>query len=166
MKFTEPQIGQREEQPYVGVRTRVTMSELDSVISRLVDEVAAWLARREVEPTGAPLVRYHVIDMDTELDVTIGFPVSTAPPLDERVVAEALPAGRYAALVFTGVENGIAGNGALIDWIADQGLAMDRWDDPRGDAFGGRVEHLLDGPEDDPDPSTWKAEVAIRLADR
>jgi hypothetical protein len=34
-----------------------------------------------------------------------------------------------------------------------------------GEAFGGRVEYLLDGPADDPDPANWKTEVAIKLAD-
>lgn len=164
MPFTEPRIAQRGDQPYVGIRTRVTMRDLDAVIPQLVDEVEAWLRQQGVQATGAPLIRYHVIDMDTELDITIGFPVSGATVGDERIVAETLPAGRYASLIFNGVENGIAGNGALIDWIAAQGLQMDRWDAARGDAFGGRVEHLLDGPDDDPDPSNWRSEVAIRLA--
>lgn len=165
MTFTEPRIEQRGEQPHVGIRTRVTMQELDSVIPRFIDEVAAWLAQRGIDASGAPLIRYHVIDMDTELDITFGFPVSAAPKGDERIVAGSLPAGRYAALVFTGIENGIQGNGALLEWIAEQGLQADRWDDARGDAFGGRVEHMLDGPEDDPNPSNWRTEVAIRLAD-
>lgn len=165
MQFTEPKIEQHDEQPYVGLRTQVSMQELDSVIPQLVDQVAAWLARQRVESAGAPLVRYHVIDMDAELDITVGFPVSAAPNGDERIVADALPAGRYAALIFTGVENGIQGNAALIEWIAGQGLQMDRWDDQKGDAFGGRVEYLLDGPDDDPNPSSWRTEVAIRLVD-
>ncbi|MGC0271670.1 hypothetical protein ACO0LV_01570 [Pseudactinotalea sp. Z1739] len=70
---TDPreQIAQRDEQYYVGVRTRVPMQELDSVIPPCVDEAAAWLATRGIEATGAPLVRYHVIDMDTDLDITV-----------------------------------------------------------------------------------------------
>ena len=36
-----------------------------------------------------------------------------------------------------------------------------------GQAFpAGAPLELLDGPEDDPDPTTWRTEVAIRLADR
>lgn len=165
MQFTEPKIEQRGEQPYMGIRTPVSMQNIDNVIPQLIDEVAVWLAGQGIEPAGAPLARYHVIDMEVELDITVGFPVSAAPQGDGRIVAEALPAGRYAALIFTGVENGIEGNGALIRWISDQGLRMDRWDDEKGDAFGGRVEHMFDGPDDDPNPSNWRTEVAIRLAD-
>jgi hypothetical protein len=83
-----------------------------------------------------------------------------------RIVADSLPAGRYAALTFTGVENGIKGNAALIDWAATQGIQWDHWDDPIGDAFSGRVEYMFDGPDDDPNPSNWRTEVAIKLADR
>ena len=53
----------------------------------------------------------------------------------------------------------------LIAWAAAQGIQWDRWDAELGDAFGGRVEFMLDGPEDDPDPANWKTEVAIKLAD-
>lgn len=165
MQFTEPKIEQRGEQSYVGIRLRVPMQKLDAVIPQAIDDVEAWLAQQGTTATGATIIRYHVIDMDTELDITIGVPVSTAVKGDARIVADVLPAGRYAALVFTGVENGIQGNGVLIDWIAAEGLTMDRRDDPRGDAFGGRVEHMLDGPDDDPNPSNWRTEVAIRLAD-
>lgn len=165
MQFTEPKIEQRGERPYVGIRAQVPLQMLEPAIPQFVDEVAAWLAQQGIEATGAPLIRYHVIDMDTELDITVGFPVSAAPKGDERIVAETLPAGRYAALIFTGVENGVRGNGALIGWIAEQGLQMDRRSDDEGEAFGGRVEYMLDGPDDDPNPSNWKTEVAIRLAD-
>ena len=47
------------------------------------------------------------------------------PAVDERVVADILPAGRYASLVYTGIENGIAGNAALLNWGAARGLVWD-----------------------------------------
>lgn len=166
MEFPEPRTERRREQSHAGIRLRVTMDDLEDVIPVLVDEVAAWLAVRGIGPAGVPLVRYHVIDMARELDITVGLPVSAATRSDGRVLVDTLPAGRYAALVFTGAGNGIRGNATLIGWIADRGLRMDVHDDGRGEAFGGRVEHLLDGPEDDPDPTTRRTEVAIRLADR
>jgi len=166
MEISEPRTEQRREQGHAGIRLRVTMQDLDDVIPLLVDEVATWMAAHGVGPTGVPLVHYHVIDMAEELDITVGFPVPVGTSGDDRILIDSLPAGRYAALVFTGVENGIRGNAALIGWIADQGLRMDVRADRRGDAFGGRVEHLLEGPEDDPDPSTWRTEVAIRLAEQ
>lgn len=165
MKITEPKVEARDAQHYVGIRSQVPMSELPNVIPQHIDEVMGWLEQQGAAPDGPPLIRYHVIDMANKLDITIGWPVANPLSSSVRIIADVLPAGRYASLVFTGVENGIKGNGALLEWAAAQGLELDRWDDEMGDAFAGRVEYMLDGPEDDPDPANWDTEVAIKLAD-
>lgn len=107
--------------------------------------------------------------MTRTLDVTIGFPTDAparaALALDVPLVAGELPAGRYAALTYTGVENGIKGNSALLDWIAVHGFEPEGVHREAGDAFAGRVEHFIDGPDDDPDPANWRTEVAMKLAD-
>jgi hypothetical protein len=146
------------------------MQELPTVIPQHIDEVAAWLEQQGVEPDGPPLIRYHVCpaipDATAMLDIAIGWPVNHALPGSGPIIADVLPAGHYASLVYTGVENGIKGNGALIEWAEMQDIQWDRWDDAQGDAFAGRVEHLLDGPADDPDPANWDTEVAIKVADQ
>jgi effector-binding domain-containing protein len=167
--ITQPAIEDRKEQPYVGIRRQIPMQALPAVIPQHIGEVAAWLQQQRVEPDGPPLVRYHVCppsaDMASMLDIAVGWPVATGLAGNDRIIADVLPAGRYVSLVYTGIENGIKGNGALIAWAAAQGIQWDRWDAELGDAFGGRVEFMLDGPEDDPDPANWKTEVAIKLAD-
>jgi effector-binding domain-containing protein len=164
--MTEPKVEERAEQPYMGIRTQVPMRELKIAIPQLLDEVFAWLAKQGVEPAGAPFTRYHVIDMKNKLDVEMGVPVASALSGDGRVSAGVLPAGRYAALVYTGVENGIKGNAALLEWGAQQGLVWDQWEEQNGDAFGGRYETFLTNPDDEPNPAKWETEVAIRLADK
>lgn len=165
MRITGPIVVRCDKQTYVGIRIMVTMSGLGAAIPQLLDEAEAWMTERRVVAAGAPLLRYHAIDMDAELDIAIGFPVTQVVHGDGRIVAEAIPAGRYASLIYTGADNGVAGNRALIDWIAGQGLRMDCRDDGGADRFAGRFEVLLDGPDDDPDPATWRTEVAIRIAD-
>lgn len=168
--FTEPKVDQRADQHYAGIRSQVPMSALPTVIPQYVGEVITWLAARGAQPNGPPLVRYHTCPPtghpDAILDITVGWPVASAPAGDGQIVAGVIPAGRYAALVFTGVENGYAGNGALVEWAAREGIEWDHWEDPLGDAFAGRVEWMLDGPDDDPSPSNWRTEVAIKIADR
>ena len=66
--------------------------------------------------------------------------------------------------MFRGVENGIPGNGALIQWAIDNEVRWDRWETPQGDAFASRFEVMLTGPDDHPDPSQWDTEVAILIA--
>jgi effector-binding domain-containing protein len=160
-----PTIEERTEQPYMGIRTQVTMRQMAEAIPQLLDEVFAWLAKQSIQPSGAPFMRYHVIDMAAKLDVELCVPVASTMPGDSRVSAGMLPAGRYASLVYTGVKRGIEGNKALLDWGAGQGLAWDRWVAEKGDAFGGRIERYLTDPDEEPDPAKWKTEVAIRLAD-
>lgn len=164
--FTEPKIEQRPEQPYVGIRFQIHMHAIGpDLFPQLIDELYNWLGERGLEPVGAPILRYYTIDMPSNLDIEIGLPVEAAIPGDNRVTASTLPAGRYAYLVYTGVQNGIEGNRRLLEWGSAQGLTWDKCETPQGDAFGARYETFLDGPEDDPDPANWDNEVAICLAD-
>ncbi len=162
--MTEPTIEDRAEQHYAGIRTRVPIQELPTVIPQLIGEVAAWLGKQEIAPSGAPFIRYHVIDMAARLDIEIGWPVAKAMTGDGRVAAGVLPAGRYASLVYTGVQNGIKANAALLDWGAKQGLKWDNWQAEAGDAFGSRYESVLTDPKEEPDSAKWQTEVAIRVA--
>lgn len=161
-----PKLEERAAQPYVAIRTQVTMEEMGSgIIPQLQDEVLAWLDKQGTAPSGPPLIRYRVIDMLNKLDIELGWPVASAMSGDARVLADILPAGRYASLVYTDVRKGIEGNKALIDWASEQGLEWDHWEDAKGDAFGARVEFLLTEPDDEPDMAKWETEVAIRVAD-
>lgn len=166
MIVREPRVDDRTEQPYLGLRGRAAQSELPNFIPASLDALLAYLAQQGVPPAGAPFMRFHVINMETAMDVEIGVPVASASaaPATDTIRPGTLPAGRYASLVYRGVTNGIPANGALLEWIDAQGLNPDRWDVPEGDAFAARYEVFLSGPEDDPDPGQWDSEVAIKLA--
>ncbi|MCI0711963.1 MAG: GyrI-like domain-containing protein [Chloroflexi bacterium] len=163
--FTEPKVEERQAQPYVGIRTQVRMDEFGTIIPQLLDEIFGWLGEHSIAPAGPPFMRYHVINMESEMDVEMGVPVAAAISANGRVSGGTLPAGKYAALIYTGIENGISGNAALLEWGAKQNLKWDRWEAPNGDGFGARVEFYLTDPDDEPDPARWETEVAIRLAD-
>ena len=163
--MTEPKIEDRKVQPYMGIRTRVPMQELDVVIPQCIGEVFAFLGKQGVAPVHAPFVRYHVIKMMEMLDIEVGIPVASALPDEGRIHGGVLPAGRYASLIYTGIDNGIQANAALLDWGARNGLVWDRWETKDGDAFGSRLESFLTRPDEEPDQGKWETEVAIRLAD-
>jgi effector-binding domain-containing protein len=159
-----PIIEERPERPYMGIRTQATMKEFKRAIPQLLGEVIAWLKHEGVPWAGAPLIRYYVIDMKSKLEIELGVPVAVALTGDDRVKPAVLPAGRYAALVYTGVKNGVKANGALLDWGAEQGLVWDKWETTAGDAFGSRYESFLTDPAEEPNQAKWETEVAIRLA--
>jgi ElaB/YqjD/DUF883 family membrane-anchored ribosome-binding protein len=153
VQTTEPRIETRPELSYAGIRGDLTMDELaQGAVGDLIAEVAAWLDARGVAPTGAPLVRYHVVDMASTLDVEIGFPVGVALAGDDRVRPGLLPAGRYAVLVDRGAENGVAGNGVLIRWAAEHGVARDDDASERGHRFRARYETSSPVPTTTPIP--------------
>lgn len=159
----EPKVDYRPEQPYMGIRTRTPMKGMFKVVDQLRKELSLWFKQQRQAPAGPPFLRYHVIDMAGEMDIEVGFPVVTALPEDERVKAGALPAGRYANLIYTG--HGLTGNKALLGWANANGLVLDRWDDQKGDVFCSRTETYLTDPDREPRKTKWEIEVAIKLVD-
>ncbi len=159
----EPQIDERKEQPYMGIRVQTPMKGMGIVLTKLFKEINKWAAKNGVEPAGPPFHRFYVIDMEGDMDLEVGIPVATPLPGDERVHPAVLPAGRYASLIYTG--SGYTGNKTLVEWARDKGIKWDRWDDPKGDAFRSRYEAYLTDPKIEPRKTKWEVEVAIKLAD-
>ena len=165
MKMTEPKLDERKEQPYMGIRLLTHPSKLSEVIPQSHQQVFAFLSEQGVAPAGPPFIRYHVIDMQEQFDISLGVPVASAIEGRGAVRPAVFPAGRYAALIYTGIENGIPANGALIEWGAQHGLEWDRHEEAGGDAFVSRYESFMTDPADEPDMSKWETEVAIKVAD-
>jgi effector-binding domain-containing protein len=162
--ISEPKLEDRREQPYVAIRTQITMQELGTAPD-LLGEVFAWLGKQGVAPAGAPFMRFLVIDMEALLDIEVGVPIARTVAGDGRISAGVLPAGRYATLVYTGLNIGIEANAALLDWGVEQGLVWDSWVTEQGDGFGARLESYLTDPASEPDTANWQTEVTIRLAE-
>ncbi|MDR0341562.1 MAG: hypothetical protein LBI49_00340, partial [Nocardiopsaceae bacterium] len=80
----EPTITERAVQPYAGIRGVTTMAQISSVADRL-PEIFRWLAARGPVPAGAPFLRYHVINMERELEIEAGVPVAAAVSGDDTV---------------------------------------------------------------------------------
>jgi effector-binding domain-containing protein len=167
--ITKPKLEDRNEQPYVAIRTQVTMQELGTgAIPQLHREVSVWLEKQGVAPSGVSFIRYLVINMMAKLDIELGWPVASPLSGNDRISAGALPAGRYASLVYIGPYEGnglIEANAALLDWGTEHGIVWDSWEGEHGDGFGARFESYIRDPGNEPDPAKWETEVAIRLAD-
>ena len=84
-------------------------------------------------------------------------------PGDDHVRPATLPAGRYATLTYR--NHSLRANRALLDWIADQQLALDRREVPEGDLFGCRYEAFRTDPRTEPRKTKWEVELDMRLAD-
>lgn len=160
---TEPKLEQRAAQPYVGIRSQVSMQELGSVLPPLIGEVFAFLGKQGVEPAGPPFWRYLIVDMEKKLEVDVAVPVAAALPGEGRVIADVLPAGRYATVLHTGHPDELEGATAdLLAWAEKQGITwkMD------GERWAGRVEWYLTDPDTEPDMHKWQTELAFLTIDQ
>ena len=120
--------------------------------------------RAWVSAGGCSFFKYNVVDIERGLEIEFGIPTANAVTGDERVIAGVLPAGRYASLVHRGPYQQLYdANAALLDWIREQGLAIDVTGSPQGDRFGCRLEIYLTDPAAEKDPAKLETEVAIRL---
>jgi effector-binding domain-containing protein len=156
-----PEITNRPAQPYVGIMPTVTMANLGSVADR-IGEIFGWLGARGIAPAGAPFFRYHVIDMETGMQVEAGVPVESAVEGEGDIQPGTLPAGRFVVVEHIGEPASLMGaTKSLLEWADAQGLA---WD-VTGDRWGCRVEFYLTDPAEQPDLSKWVTQLAFRLAD-
>lgn len=158
-----PRIEMRPAQPYAGTRKVMAMRDVDREIPAMRTVAARWLDDHGVRPSGKPFLRFHAIDMPERMDVEVGMPTGQAHDAGEEVESGLLPAGRYAVVVYTGVENGVPANRRLLDWIATQGEQALAHPSDRGEVFAARYETFLTDAEAEPDRHRWLFEVAIQV---
>ena len=167
--MTEPTSVQRDEQPYLGARESITMTEFGTVANRL-PELFGWLATHGIAAAGAPFFRYRVIDMANELVVEAGVPVPE--PVDAllddagTLFADVLPAGRYATVSHIGHPDELLEvTRELLEWADRENVTWDMTPSADGEVWGCRVEFYRTNPAEVPDMTKWENELAFRLAD-
>lgn len=162
----EPQIEPRPPQPYLGLRTTVGMAELATEVPPLVGELFGWLGQRGITPAGAPFWRYAEFQPGDLVELDVGVPVSGRAAGDERIHPGVLPGGRYATSIHVGHPTDLAAaTAALLDWGKRTGVEWDVTEDATSSRWAARLEIYHTDPDDEPDLSRWRTELAIKLAD-
>lgn len=160
----DPSVVERAAQPYAAIEAVVTMQNIGQILPPLHPELAAWLEQAGASIAGAPFFKYNVIDMEREMEVEVGFPVSRPVVGDGKVIAGVLPAGRYATVDHHGHPDQLVGAVAgLLQWADNEGLVWDMHPTPKGDRWGCRLEIYESEPS--VDMSDWTTKLAFRLAD-
>jgi effector-binding domain-containing protein len=159
----QPRIEHREAQPYVAYRASVSMQALPGAVNRYFPELFGWLQAHELEPVGAPFIRYLRVDMDRELEIELAIPVPSAVQTDGHARAGILPAGPYVIVLHVGPYDGlVAANAHVQEWAREHSI---RWQMSNDSLWGARLERYLTDPSREPDPSRWETEVAYLAAD-
>jgi effector-binding domain-containing protein len=154
-------VEERPERPFVGIRVVTPFRGMLGVYDDLLKELSAWVAQSGTETVEYGFLRLHVIDMSGPMDIEAGFFTRQTITGDERVRPGLMPPGRYATLSYR--DHSIRANRALLDWVRDSGLALDRRDVPEGDAFACRYEACLTDPKLEPRKTKREIELAMRL---
>jgi len=163
--ISTPQLIERPAQPYVAIPARVTMQSMMGLLPKLWPEVAGWLGARGFAPSGAPLIRWVVIDMAREMQIEIGFPVAHLVVGDDRVRAGALPAGRYAVAVHSGhYDQLVAAHAALQEWARRERVSWAVDSTADGEAWAARIESYTTDPGVVANPADWKTEISYLVA--
>ena len=156
-----PGIDHRTAKYYVGLRIITPFEGMFAQTDKLFKELRQWVNAQDVADQDPYFLRYHVIDMKGLMDVEAGFVVPTQQMRDERVTSGVLPAGQYAHLTYS--RYALRGNQALLRWVKEQQLDVDREDTSKGDAFGCRYEAYLTDYRTEPRKKKWQVDLAIRL---
>jgi effector-binding domain-containing protein len=161
--ISEPKIETRDIQSYVAIRVVVPREEIGRLAPPLVPQVFGWLDAQGVAPAGAPFFRYHGIDADGKMDISVSVPVATPVAGNGHVVSSEFPAGRYAVTIYTGpYEQLIDAHMALMAWGEKHKIAWEQSAD--GMQWSGRTEFYITDPSEESDPTKLRTEVAFLLA--
>jgi effector-binding domain-containing protein len=165
MLMTDPEIETRPERPYVGITRRVSMERFASVVPPLLGQVFAWLGTTGIDPAGPPFFRYAVIDMSGEMEVSAGVPTAEPVGGDDEIESGTIPAGKYVTAVHTGhPQELMEATRRLLDWAESRGVTWAMHPEPDGEHWDGRFEFYFDSPDDEPDMTKWRTELAFLTA--
>ena len=163
--FTEPKIERRKKQHYVAIRMAVPIPFI-KYLQPAWNEVYAWMMNHEVKPSGPAIIRYLTTDMSKELDIDVGFAVDKPVKSDGRIMADFLPGGKYATLLYTGPYKGkgiFKATVALLEWASEHKVKWDITKKKGLEWWNGRAEFYFSDPAAEKDPAKFKTELAFLI---
>lgn len=162
-----PVIHKRDEQPYVALRATTVKEKIPEIVPGMFARLGFLLVVEHEKFTDAPFIRYLVKNAETgEMEIEVGFPLSSVIQTEAPFIQDVLPAGNYATTIHHGSHDTISDTTVkLFEWAEQSHLNWKGTLLPEGHAWAAKVEHYLVGPQNESDPEKWKTEIAILLAE-
>lgn len=128
-------------QPALSIRTRTSVGELPDLIGQAYMTIMAYMEELGIQPADMPFVAYYNLDME-DLDVEMGFPVSSPQPDRGEIRAGKIPAGKRVIGMHQGPYAAMEPTyNAMTQWMAEQGYV------PTGVAY----EYYYNSPNEVPE---------------
>jgi DNA-binding transcriptional MerR regulator len=90
-------------EPQLIATIRAVVPSLGTPITRLFDELEAYVAEQKARSVAAPLMIFHDAEYrETDLDVEVGVPITHALPDHEHIQTREITGGLMACVVYTG----------------------------------------------------------------
>ena len=163
-----PNITRREAQPYAGIRQTLEREKLPDFVPGGLTTILRFLQKHRIHVSGAPLIRYWVVDYNTgEIEVDVGVPVAASTlPADAIVHSAQIPAGTFATVIHRGPYDALVQTtAALLDWAQQNNIKWAMVEHRKVTRWDGRIEHYLVGAPEEPQPKNWQTEIAILVSD-
>lgn len=163
--MSEPKIERRKKQKYVAIRMAVPIP-FGRYLQPAWNELYEWMMNKDIKPAGPAIICYLTTDMSKELDIDVGFTVDKAVKGEENIIADYLPAGHYATLLYTGPYKGkgiYKATVALLEWAKENKIKWDTSKKKGVERWNGRVEYYFSDPATEKDPKNFKAELAFLM---
>lgn len=149
-----PEITTTEAQIAAVIHLEIPREQVQAKMGPAIEELRATIEAQGRSQVG-PVFTHHLTTSPDRFDFEVGIPVDRPISKAGRVTPGELPAGKVARTVYRGPYEALfEAWSAFSEWFRDQGLT----------GTGTLWERYVQGPETDPDPSTFETELNLPLA--
>jgi len=164
----DPALEEVPAQPYVAVRSEVTMDNFRSVIDQNFGRPFAWLGENGLRPAGPPFIRYLALDKDGNPS-RIEFGVTMAERVEpgDGLVSGDVPAGLYVAYTHVGpyqhaeLEDLAGASERVLGWVEREGLSVAAHPSGEGRELEASFEFYLTDPSSEEDFTKWVTRILM-----
>ena len=160
--LTLPAKTRRKKQPFLSIRSQLTLRNLGRQATLFFSELRDHIAARGIDDAGAGFMRYLAIGSDGELDMEFGYMTSRLHPGGGPVRSGVLPSGTFVSARWTGAYEKLAEvNAMLPGWAMFNGIELDITESDGGRFYGCRLEVFHTTPRHTLDPTKFQTEILV-----
>ena len=159
----DPLIEQRAARPLLAIAAEGDVAQFADAVDAAFPELFRRLAAHGVEPAGPPLIVYHRFEPGGRFAIDVAAPVAAGTAVaDDRLRADALPAGRYVTHLHRGAYRATTPRWEGRDLAAAHARVL-AWAESAGLRLGRCAEQYLAGPPTVADPADWLTELVFLI---